>query len=213
MDNIFVDKNGREYLFAQQEDFAAYKNCQDISDFEVADNKLSARGRLISNLVPIQHISEAVNKINKQSLEPERKMPSYGWRFELYKDKGGFLQAEFTKKEWLKKNVEYVDVSFSVASAFEREDAKPLVSYFQAGGLLEEIAPNVYYYYDRLFTKYGGKPAVFKIEDVPELEDFMKNYMPALYKDLLETATYELVEHFDTNIYVEQIIKNHYTYG
>lgn len=213
MDNIFVDKNGREYLFANKKDFAAYKNYQDSSSFEVENNKLLLKGQVISNLVPIQHISEAVNKINRLSLEPERKMPSYGWRFELYKDKNGFLQEDFTKKEWLKKDLEYVDVSFSIASAFEREDAKPLVSYFQTGGLLEEIAPNVYYYYDRLFTKYGSRPAVFKIEDVPELEEFMKNYMPTLYKDLLETATYELIENFDTHIYVDKIIKNHYTYG
>ena len=213
MDNIFIDKDGREYLFANRKDFCACKNCKDISNFEIENNCLLINGELISNLVPVEHIREAVDHINKLSLEPERKMPSYGWRFELYKDKNGFLQEEFTKKEWLRKDAEYVDVSFNVASVFEREEAKPLVSYFQAGGLLEEIAPNVYYYYDRLFTKYGGKSVVFKIEDVPELEDFMKNYMPSLYKDLLETATYELIEHFDANIYVEKIIKNHYTYS
>ncbi len=212
MDNMVTDKQGGRYLFAGRADFAAYKKAVSVCDFSIENNSLLIAGQVVSALVPVQHVKEAVENINRLSLEPERKMPSYGWRFELYKDKDGFLQEEFTKAEWRKANVEYVGVSFSVASPFEREDARPLVSYFQPGGLLEEIAPNVYYRYDRLFAKYGGRPAVFTIEDVPDLADFLQNYMPELYKDLLETATYELLQNFDARPYVEKIIKNHYTY-
>ena len=213
MNNIIADSLGRQYLFAQEKDIKAYsEQLSTSSACEIENNKLFSQGQLISNLIPIQHLREAVDRINSLSLEPDRKMPSSGWRFELYKAKNGFLEEEFTKKEWLKSDLEYVGVSFSIASAFERSDSNPLLSYFQTGGLLEEIAPNIYYYYDRLFAKYGGKPAIFKIEDLPELEGFLKNYMPTLYKDLLETATYELLETFDTTSYVEKIIKNHYTY-
>lgn len=199
----------QEYVFATKEDYLNYKKYGE-NKFTVENNRLMCADKDIAQLVPITHISEIILHLNKLSLEPERKLPSYGWRFEIYKNKQGFLEYEFTKREWRRKGCEYVDVSFEVCSAFERENAPTLLSYFQAGGLLEAIAVDVYSRYDRLFAKF--RPAVYSIEEVPNLEDFMKNYTPTLYADLLETVTYVLLEEFDAKPYVDKIIKEHYTY-
>lgn len=201
----------QEYVFATRCDYDSYQQARAADgEFSVENNRLFKAEQDIAQLVPLSHIYEIVKEVNKISLEPERKMPSYGWRFELFKNKQGFLEYEFTKREWLRKGREYVGVSFEVCSAFEREGAAPLLSYFQAGGLLEEIAVDVYFRYDRLFAKF--RPAVYSIEEVPDLQDFMQTYMPMVYGDLLETVTYALLEDFEPKPYVDKIIKEHYTY-
>lgn len=212
MRNIIESRNGSHYLFADQEEFSRFKKWKEESVFTIVNNELLVKNKMVCRVIPVHHLVQTVEKVHKMSLESERKMPSPGWGFELYKEKTGFLSMEFTKKEWLNKEKEYVDVCFEILSPFEREESRSLVSYFTSGGLLEKIAPNVYYYYDRLFTKYGINPVVAKIEDVPDLEYFMRNYMPDLYKDLVETATYELIQEFNASPYVEKIIKNHYSY-
>lgn len=201
----------QEYVLATCADYAKFRQAlAGDGEFRVENNRLFQAEHNIAQLVPISHISDIIKAINKISLEPERKMPSYGWRFELFKNQQGFLEYEFTKKEWLRKGREYVGVSFEVCSAFEREGAAPLVSYFQTDGLLESIAVDVYFRYDRLFAKF--RPAVYSIEEVPDLEGFMQTYMPIVYGDLLETITYALLEEFETKPYVDKIIKQHYTY-
>lgn len=199
----------QEYVFANKEDYLNYKQYEQ-HNFTVENDRLMLADKYIAQLVPIKHIGDIILQVNKLSLEPERKLPSYGWRFEIYKNKQGFLEYEFTKREWRRKCCEYVDVSFEVCSAFERENAPTLLSYFQSGGLLEPIAVDVYSRYDRLFAKF--RPAVYSIEEVPDLENFMKNYTPTLYADLLETVTYTLLEDFDVQPYVDKIIKEHYCY-
>lgn len=202
----------KEYLFANREHYLNYQQCAQCPDaeFRVENNRLLRAEQDIAQLVPISHIRDIVCEMNRISLEPERKMPSYGWRFELFKNKQGFLEYEFTKKEWLRKGREYVGVSFEVCSAFERRDAAPLVSYFQSGGLLEGIAIDVYFRYNRLFAKF--RPAAYSIEEVPDLQDFMQTYMPMVYGDLLETVTYAQLEEFEPQPYINKIIKEHYTY-
>mgnify|MGYP003586591565 CR=1 FL=1 len=201
----------QDYVFATIEDYQSYRAAVVVgSEFKVEDNRLYQAEQYIAQLVPLSHIREMIVQINKMSLEPERKMPSCGWRFELFKNKQGFLEYEFTKREWLRKGREYVGVSFEVCSAFEREDAAPLISYFQAGGLLESIAVDVYFRYDRLFAKF--RPAAYSIEQVPDLQDFMQTYMPMVYGDLLETVTYGLIEEFDPQPYVDRVVREHYSY-
>lgn len=198
------------YVFATKADYDNYKNMNTDPDCTVKDNRLFCGEQIVAELVSIEQMENVLRKLNAMSLEPARKMPSPGWKFELFKNKSGLLEYEFTKEEWRHRGCEYVNVSFEVCNPFEREGAAPLLSYFQEGGLLEEIAIDVCYRYDRLCAKF--KTPVYKVEDVPELASFMQTYMPMVYSDLLETVTYALLEEFDPTPYVAKIIKEHYTY-
>lgn len=212
MDNIIKAADGTKYLFASQYDFNIFRTCGKLNEYKIVDNCLIAGKKTVCRLVPEEQLKGLLEETHRKALDPERKMPSSGWRFEVFKDEAGFLQAEFTKKEWLRKNVCYVGVHFEIDSPFKYPGAESLVSYFQKGGLQEAFAPNVYYYYDRLFTKYNSAPVVHCIEEVPDLEDFLQKYMPWLYQELLQVATNTLLVNFDAEPYVQKIITMHYIY-
>ncbi len=198
------------YLFATADDFDRYSQLSPHAQIHIIENKLFAGETFIANLIPELHIAQLMCKLNTMSLDPLRKMPSPGWGFEIFKTKNGELDYEFTKPEWLRDDCDYVGISFKIGNAFERPHAPSLLSYFQKGGMMEHVAEDVFYRYDRLFAKF--RTAVFHIEDVPDLDGFMQTYMPILYGDLLETITYALIENFEPTPYVQQIIKSHYTY-
>ena len=211
MSEVYMQNtNLHSHLFATRKDYDTYCQLEPNAKTNIINNKIYQNNTFVANVISKQDIHDLICTLNKMSLDPLRTMPSPGWRFEIFKNPNGTLDYEFTKAEWLRRTYDYVGIHFTIGNAFERAGAAPLVSYFQKGGMMEHVAEDVFYRYDRLFAKF--RKAVFCIEDVPDLEGFMQTYMPILYGDLLETITYELIENFDAEPYVQQIITSHYTY-